>query len=91
MGSLARRQTLILKNKKNKKIKNCMFLSRHQNARQHHDIKTTKSTFKTVTQFKYFGTITTNQNLIQEEAKRRLNLVMLATVQSRTFFVVFAV
>jgi hypothetical protein len=31
------------------------------------------------------GTTVTNQNLIQEEIKRRLNLVMLATIRSRTF------
>jgi hypothetical protein len=29
--------------------------------------------FENVWQFKYFGTAVTNQNLIQEEIKRRLN------------------
>jgi hypothetical protein len=35
--------------------------------------KTHNRPFETVTQFKYLGTIVTNQNLIQEEFKRRLN------------------
>jgi hypothetical protein len=34
--------------------------------------KDSKQTFENVTQIKYFGTIVTNQNLIQVEIKRRL-------------------
>jgi hypothetical protein len=41
-----------------------MLLSHHQNAGQ---------LFENVSQFRYFGTTVTNQNLIQEEIKRRLN------------------
>jgi hypothetical protein len=48
-------------------------LSRHQNAGQSHDIKTGNRCFENVAQFKYLGTTETNENLIQEEIKRRLN------------------
>jgi hypothetical protein len=48
-------------------------LSRHQNAGQNHDIKVANRSFENVAQFKYFGTTITDQNLIQEEIKRRLN------------------
>jgi peptide methionine sulfoxide reductase MsrB len=60
-----------------------MLLSRHQNAGQNHDIKTGNKCFQNVTQFRYLGTTITNQNVIQEEIKRR---VMLATIQFATFF-----
>jgi ribosomal protein S2 len=49
-------------------------LSRHQNAGQNHDIKIANRCFENVAQFRYLGTTITNQNLIQEEIKRRLNL-----------------
>jgi hypothetical protein len=48
-------------------------LSRHQNARQNQDTKTANRSFENVSQFKYVGTTITNQNLFQEEIKRRLN------------------
>jgi hypothetical protein len=48
-------------------------LSRHQSAGQSHDIKITNRCFENVAQSKYLGTTVTNQNLIQEEIKRRLN------------------
>jgi ribosomal protein S2 len=51
-----------------------MLLSRHQNAGQSHDIKITNKCFENVAKFRYLGTTITNQNLIQEEIKRRLNL-----------------
>jgi hypothetical protein len=38
-----------------------MLLSRHQNARQNHDIKIA-NIFENVAQMKYFGLILTNQN-----------------------------
>jgi hypothetical protein len=50
-----------------------MLLSRHQNAGQNPDIKLANGLFENVSQFKYLGTTVTNQNLIQEEMKRRLN------------------
>jgi hypothetical protein len=50
-----------------------MLLSRQQNAGQNHDIKIGNRWFGNVEQFRYFGTTITNQNLIQEEIKRRLN------------------
>jgi hypothetical protein len=51
-----------------------MLPSCHQKARQNHDIKIVNTSFKNVAQFKYLGMTLTNQNLIQEEIKRRLNL-----------------
>jgi hypothetical protein len=50
-----------------------MSLSRHQNTGQNQDIKIANRSFENVAQLKYFGTTVTNQNLIQEEIKRRLN------------------
>jgi hypothetical protein len=49
-----------------------MLLSCHQNAGQNPDVKL-DIWFENVSQFKYFGTTVTNQNLIQEEIKRRLH------------------
>jgi hypothetical protein len=50
-----------------------MSLSRHQNVGQNRDIKIANRSFENVSQFRYLGTTVTNQNLIQEEIKRRLN------------------
>jgi hypothetical protein len=50
-----------------------MLLSGHQNAGQNQGTKIANSSFENVSQFKYLGTTVTNQNLIQEEIKRRLN------------------
>jgi hypothetical protein len=50
-----------------------MLLSRHQNVGQNRDIKTANRSFENVSQSKYLGMTVTNQNLIQEEIKRRLN------------------
>jgi hypothetical protein len=50
-----------------------MFLSRHQNAEQNHDIKITNRSFENGAQFRYLGTTVANQILIQEELKKRLN------------------
>jgi hypothetical protein len=50
-----------------------MLLSRHQNAGQIRDIKIANRSFENVSQFIYLGTTVINQNLIQEEIKRRLS------------------
>jgi hypothetical protein len=50
-----------------------MLLSHHQNAGQDWDIKIANRSFENVSQLKYLGTTVTNQNLIQEGIKRRLN------------------
>jgi ribosomal protein S2 len=50
-----------------------MLLSRHQNAGQNHGIKMANRCFEYVAQIRYFGTTETNQNLIREEIKRRMN------------------
>jgi hypothetical protein len=51
-----------------------MLLFRHQYAVQCHTIKTAHRSFENVAQFKYFETTVTNQNMIHEEIKGRLNL-----------------
>jgi hypothetical protein len=50
-----------------------MLLSRHQNAGQNRVIKIDDRCFENLAQFKYLRTAITNQNLIEEEIKRRLN------------------
>jgi hypothetical protein len=53
-----------------------MLVSRDKNAGQTRDIKIGNRSFENVSQFKYVGTggtTVTNENLIQEEIKRRLN------------------
>jgi hypothetical protein len=54
------------------KIK-CMLVSRDQNADQNWDIKIANRSFENVSQLKYLRRTVSNQNLIQEEIKRRLN------------------
>jgi hypothetical protein len=51
-----------------------MLPCRHQTARQNHDIKIANRSLENVAQFKYLGITVTNQNFIQEEIKRRMNL-----------------
>jgi hypothetical protein len=51
-----------------------MLLSCHQNAGQNHDIERGNRCFGNVEQFRYLGTTKTNQNLIQEEIKRLVDL-----------------
>jgi hypothetical protein len=48
-------------------------MSRHQNAGQNHNMKIAYRSFENVDQFNYLGTAVTNQNLIQEKIKKRLN------------------
>jgi hypothetical protein len=51
-----------------------IFLSRQQNAGQNPDIKLGNRCFENVQHFRYVGTAITNQYLIQEKIKGRLNL-----------------
>jgi hypothetical protein len=50
-----------------------MLVSRDQNADQNQDIKIGNRSFENVSQFKYLEMTVTDQNLIQDEIKRRLN------------------
>jgi hypothetical protein len=50
-----------------------MLLSRYQNAGQNLDINIANRSLENVAKFKYLGKTVTNQNLIQEEIRRRLN------------------
>jgi hypothetical protein len=50
-----------------------MLVSWDKNAGQNWDIKIGNRSFENVSQFKYLGTTVTDQNLIQEEIKRRVN------------------
>jgi hypothetical protein len=50
-----------------------MLLSRQQDVGQNLDIKIANRSFQNGSQFKYLGTTETNQNLVREEIKRRLN------------------
>jgi hypothetical protein len=49
-------------------------LFHHHNAGKNYDKKIANRSFEKVSQFKYFGATVTNQNLIQEEIKRKLSL-----------------
>jgi hypothetical protein len=51
-----------------------MLLHHHQTAGQNHNIKIAYRSFENVAKFKYLGTTVTNQDFIQEEIKRGLNL-----------------
>jgi hypothetical protein len=51
----------------------CMLLSCQQNVGQNRDMKIANRLFENMSQFRYLGMTVTNQNLIQEEIKRRLN------------------
>jgi hypothetical protein len=48
-----------------------MLLSRHQNAGQNNDIRIANRCFENVAQFRYLEKTVTNQNLIEEEIKRK--------------------
>jgi hypothetical protein len=50
-----------------------MLLSRQQNAGQNNNIRLGDRSFENVAEFRYLGTTVTNQNLIQEEIKMKLN------------------
>jgi hypothetical protein len=63
-----------------------MLLSRHRISGQNRDIRMANKSFENVSQFKYMGTTVTYQNFIQENIKSNRILVMLATIQFRTFY-----
>jgi ribosomal protein S2 len=71
-------QTLVDASKKvglevNTEKSNYILLSHRQNVGQNYGIKIGNMCFEKTAQFRYLGTTITNQNLIQEEIKRRLN------------------
>jgi hypothetical protein len=51
-----------------------MVMSRDQNGGRSQSMKTDNSFFERVEEFRYFGTVLTNQNSIQEEVKSSLKL-----------------
>jgi hypothetical protein len=57
-------------------VKKTKLLSRHQNVCQYQEIKITNRLFENVSQLKYLGRTVTNQNLISEEIKRRILLIL---------------
>jgi hypothetical protein len=50
-----------------------MLKSHHQNAGRNCNIKIANRSFENVTKFKYLGMAVTNQNLIHDKIKRRLD------------------
>jgi sorting nexin-29 len=68
-----------------------MLLSRHQNIDRNRDIKIANRSFENVSQFRYLGTTVTNQNLMEEKIKRRLNSgnACYHSVQNLLSFLVF--
>jgi hypothetical protein len=48
-----------------------MLPSHRQNSGQNHDVKIANRSFENVAPSKYLGTAITDQNLIQDEVKRR--------------------
>jgi hypothetical protein len=50
-----------------------MIMSRHQNSERYQNIRIANESFENVAKFKYLGTTLTNQNVIHDEIKSRLN------------------
>jgi hypothetical protein len=49
------------------------YMSRHPNSGQNQNIRIADESFENVAKFKYLGTTLTNQNVIHDEIKSRLN------------------
>jgi hypothetical protein len=64
----------------------CTLLSHHQNAGQNHNIRPGNIFFEYISQLKYLGMAISHQNLIQEKSRGECIMAMLATIQSRTFY-----
>jgi hypothetical protein len=64
-------------------------LSRRQNAGQNHNIKIVNRSVENMAKLKYLGMTVTNQNLIQEEIKRRLTLGNAFYHSAQNLFVFF--
>ena len=60
-------------------------MSRDQNAGRSYRMKIDNSSIERVEEFKYLGTMLTDQNSIQEEIKSRWSWGMLAIIQCRIF------
>jgi hypothetical protein len=50
-----------------------MLMSRRQNARQNHNVKTVSRSFESLANWNCLGTTVTSQNCIHEEMESRLN------------------
>ena len=66
-------------------------MSRYQNAGQSHNIKFANVSFERVEQFKYLGTIITNQNSIQDEMKSTLPSECACCHSVQNLFFLFAI
>jgi hypothetical protein len=60
-------------------------MSRERNAGRDDSVKSDNSSIERVEEFKYLGTMLTDQNSIQKEIKSRLKLVEVAIIRCRTF------
>jgi hypothetical protein len=65
-----------------------ILMSPRQKAGQNHDINLANGYFENVAEFRYLGMKVTNQNFIQEEVKRKLNLgnACYHSVQNLSFY-----
>jgi hypothetical protein len=85
IGTIKKNRKTVISPEVNLEKTKYMLLSHHQNVCQSKDTKIADISFENVSKFNYLGTTVTNQNLIQEEIKGRLNSGNVATIWSRTF------